>query len=347
MATKTLTQAAIVGVFTERSDAQRAVSALRQAGFGENEIGMVTQNRDGTATTRVDGDDNNAAEGAAIGAATGLGVGALWALGIAAGMLPAIGPAIAGGIFASILTSAAGGAAVGGLVGALVGLGIPEDEAEFYESEVKAGRTIVSVKTDNRRPEAIEILQRHGASMRGTGTDGKGPHFATQNRFASSESTATSRTDRHLKDTDACDVPATAAATRGRDASIQLKKEEVHPRKESREAGEVRVRKDVVTEHKTFDVPVTKEEVVVERHPVSRKAASGESVSPNEEIRIPLREEEVRIEKDTVVNEEVSIGKRAVTDTRHVAADAKREELRVEQKGRVVVKDAKAKNPRS
>jgi uncharacterized protein (TIGR02271 family) len=212
---------------------------------------------------------------------------------------------------------------------------------------VKAGRTIVSVKTDHRRPEAIDILQRHGASMRGTGTDGKGPHFATQNRFDSSESTATARTDRHLKDTDACDVPAAAAATRGRDASIQLKKEEVHPRKESREAGEVRVRKDVVTEHKTFDVPVTKEEVVVERRQVARKAGSGESVSANEEIRIPLREEEVRIEKDTVVNEEVSIGKRAVTDTRHVAADAKREELHVEQKGRAVVKDAKARNPRS
>jgi uncharacterized protein (TIGR02271 family) len=226
-------------------------------------------------------------------------------------------------------------------------LGIPEDEAEFYESEVKAGRTIVTVKTDSRRAEAVDLLQKHGASLRSAGADAKRPHFAAQNRFAASESTATDRMDPHLKDTDACELPAAAAATRGRDASIELKKEEVHPRKEIREAGEVRVRKDVVTEHKTFDVPVTKEEVVVERRQVSRKAGSGESVSPNEEIRIPLREEEVRIEKDTVVNEEVSIGKRAVTDTRHVAADAKREELHVEQKGRAVVKDSKAKNPRS
>jgi uncharacterized protein (TIGR02271 family) len=346
MATKTATQAAIVGIFAERSDAQRAVSALRQAGFGENEIGMVTQNRDGAVTTRADGDDNNAAEGAAIGAATGVGVGALWALGIAAGMLPAIGPAIAGGLFASILTSAAGAAAVGGLVGALVGLGIPEDEAEFYESEVKAGRTIVTVKTDRNRAAAIDILQQHGASLRGVGADSKGPHFAAQSRVASSES-ASARMDPHLKDTDACEVSSAEGAYRNRDTSkIMLKKEEVHPRKETHEAGEVRVRKDVVTEHKTFDVPVTKEEVVVERRQVSRKAGSGESVAPNEEIRIPLREEEVRIEKDTVVNEEVSIGKRAVTDTRHVAADAKREELHVEQKGRAVVKDTKAKNPR-
>ena len=116
MATKTLTEPAIVGVFAQRSDAQRAISALRQAGFGENEIGMVTQNKEGTKVTTHDGDDNNAAEGAAVGAATGIGVGALWALGIAAGVLPAIGPAIAGGLFASILTSAVGGAAVGGLI---------------------------------------------------------------------------------------------------------------------------------------------------------------------------------------------------------------------------------------
>jgi uncharacterized protein (TIGR02271 family) len=113
------------------------------------------------------------------------------------------------------------------------------------------------------------------------------------------------------------------------------------------EAGEVRLRKDVVTEHKTFDVPVTKEEVVIERHPVARKAGTGQTVSSQGEIRVPLREEQVRIEKDTVVNEEVSIGKRAVTETRHVAADAKREELHVEQKGKAVVKDAQqAKNPR-
>jgi uncharacterized protein (TIGR02271 family) len=185
--------------------------------------------------------------------------------------------------------------------------------------------------------------------MRGARTDGTGPHFTAQNRFASSESAAYGQTDRHLKDTDACEMPSTAAAARNRDAStVQLKKEEVHPRKESHEAGEVRVRKDVVTEHKTFDVPVTKEEVVIERRPVSRKAGSGDLVSAQEEVRIPLREEEVRVEKDTVVKEEVSIGKRPVTETKHVAADAKREELHVERQGKAVVKESqKTKNPRA
>ena len=190
MATKTSTTPAIVGVFSDRSKAQKAVSELRSAGFSETEIGLVTQNTDGDNGVMHDGDGNNAAEGAAVGAAAGIGVGALWALGIAAGVLPAIGPAIAGGIFASILASAASGAAVGGIVGALVGLGIPEEEAKFYESEVKAGRTIVTVTTDNRMAEVVDILERNGGTFRKPIDAGKGVHSQSTNRFASSSTSA-------------------------------------------------------------------------------------------------------------------------------------------------------------
>ena len=74
-----------------------------------------------------------------------------------------IGPVIAGGTLAVILANAAGGAAIAGLVGALVGLGIPKDEAEHYESELKAGRTIVTVKDlSGRYGEAFAILQQYG-----------------------------------------------------------------------------------------------------------------------------------------------------------------------------------------
>jgi uncharacterized protein (TIGR02271 family) len=317
------------------------VSQLRAAGFGENEIGLVTQNASGDGTVHHDGDGNNAAEGAAVGAATGMGVGALWALGIAAGVLPAIGPAIAGGIFASILASAAGGAAVGGLVGALVGLGIPEEEAEHYESEVKAGRTLVTVATTSRQVEATDILTRNGGSVRGAGASTSNtPHFQGKNRFASSDTKAFGHTG-SLKDTDACNVP-TARQADG--STIELKSEEVHARKSNDQVGEVRVHKDVVTEHKTIDVPVTREEIVVERRPASGKTASTTSVAPGQEIRIPVKEEKVHVEKDTVVNEEVSIGKRRVTNTERVGTDVKHEELRVEEQGHVSVKDSR--NPK-
>jgi hypothetical protein len=96
-----------------------------------------------------------------VGAAAGAGIGALWALGISAGFLPFIGPVISGGLLAAVLASAAGGAATAGLVGALVGLGIPEEDANFYESELKAGRTIVTVRAPDHSAEIHDIIHRN------------------------------------------------------------------------------------------------------------------------------------------------------------------------------------------
>ena len=88
--------------------------------------------------------------------------GALWGLGIVAGVLPAVGPAIAGGTLAAILTSAAAGAAAAGLAGTLIGLGIPKHEAEYYESEVEAGRIVVTVRTGGRYAEVLAVMRRFG-----------------------------------------------------------------------------------------------------------------------------------------------------------------------------------------
>ena len=160
--------ATVVGVFQDRSAAQQAVEELRRAGFREDQIGVVA--RDGTPTADVPPAEGGSKweEGAATGVAAGAGIGALWALGIAAGVLPAIGPIIAGGLLASVLASAAGGAAVAGVVGALVGLGIPEEEARYYESEFHSGRTIVTVRADDRYDEAVAILRAHGAYGKGS-----------------------------------------------------------------------------------------------------------------------------------------------------------------------------------
>jgi hypothetical protein len=153
---------AVVGVFADRAQAQRAITELRRAGFREDQLGVVVRGADmEPAADAATG--SKVAEGSAIGAATGAGVGALWALGIAAGVLPAVGPVIAGGILMSILASAGGGAVVGTVVGALVGLGVPEDEAAYYQSEFQAGRTLVTVRVDGRYAKAWDILRSCGA----------------------------------------------------------------------------------------------------------------------------------------------------------------------------------------
>lgn len=155
-----------VGAFESQRDAQAAVRELRDAGFTEEQIGVVAHNSetdeaDYAGRAAPSSGDSKAAEGAVAGAATGAGVGALWALGIAAGLLPAIGPIVAGGILGSILLSAAGGAAVAGIAGALIGLGLPEKEAKYYENEFRDGRTIVTVRADHRYDEAVAILQQN------------------------------------------------------------------------------------------------------------------------------------------------------------------------------------------
>jgi uncharacterized protein (TIGR02271 family) len=326
MATQTLTSTTVVGVFQHRHDAQACVNELKRSGFRDDQIGIISRDR---GTEGGDG-DTKAGEGAAIGAATGAGVGALWAVGIAAGILPAIGPAIAGGIFASILASAAGAAAVGGIVGALVGLGIPEEEAEFYESEVKAGRTIVTVTAGDRANVAREIIRRHNGFDRNQSQSGTVP----TNRFTTPPKMPESKT---LREADACAVAPQGDGQR----SVQLKQEELHARKESEMAGEVRVRKDVVTEHKTMDVPVTREEVVIERRPVAGGKVTSAELHPGEEVRIPVKEERVQLDKTARVTEQVNIGKRKVQSTERVEGDVRHEEIRVEKEGRPRVQEKK------
>ncbi len=154
----------VVSAFHSHTSASSALRALRDAGFGEQQIGVASteQGRTGTTEVRTEGDDTYGAEGAATGVAAGAGLGALWGLGILAGVMPVIGPAIAGGTLAVILSSAAAGAAAAGLAGALVGMGISKEEAEFYESEMQAGRTIITVDAGTRIEEARAILRDHG-----------------------------------------------------------------------------------------------------------------------------------------------------------------------------------------
>jgi hypothetical protein len=160
-------QTTTVGVFQTREAAERAVADLRAAGFRDDQIGLVAKDPGGK-TVRTDGSgETNAGEGAAIGAAAGAAGGALVGAGIMAGVIPVIGPVLALGTLGTILVNAAGGAALAGIAGALVGWGIPEEDAKYYEGEVKAGRYLVTVETGGRG-EAAGVITRHGGYNRAT-----------------------------------------------------------------------------------------------------------------------------------------------------------------------------------
>jgi uncharacterized protein (TIGR02271 family) len=122
--------------------------------------------------------------------------------------------------------------------------------------------------------------------------------------------------------------------TEGEGERMQLREEELRARKEPVEAGEVGVRKEVVEEQRTMEVPVSREEVTVERRPVERQPADA-PIGEGEKMRVPVREEQVSVEKRPVVTEEVEVGKRQVQDTKEVGGTVRREEAEVEREGDV------------
>ena len=114
---------------------------------------------------------------------------------------------------------------------------------------------------------------------------------------------------------------------------IELREEELRAEKQRVQGGEVRLRKEVVEEKKTIEVPVTHEEVVIEKHSVQGRRPADGQIGDDDEIRIPLMEEKVRVEKTPVVREEVNLKKRQVQDTERVSDTVKREEAWVDSTG--------------
>jgi uncharacterized protein (TIGR02271 family) len=112
------------------------------------------------------------------------------------------------------------------------------------------------------------------------------------------------------------------------DSRVPLIEERVNVSKRE-SAEEATVTKEPVTQTKTVEVPVTHEEVTIEkRPPKDRKYTSITSESPVEsktEIKIPLKREEVEVTKQPYVKEEVVVKKKPVTETRQVNEEVRSE----------------------
>lgn len=326
----------VVGVFSDHQQAQQAVNELRRLGFGEDQIGVAHRDSGTDVATRTDevGDETYASEGTAAGLATGAGVGALWGLGIIAGVLPAIGPAIAGGTLAAILSSAAAGAAAAGLGGALIGLGLSKEEADYYNTEFEAGRTVVTVSAPGREQEAEAVLRQFGSydiSHKDDVTSTAAPMVTSRESMTGTRESMSSAAR-----CDTSDMSGKARASTDENR-ITAFEEQLNVEKRPVSAGSVNIRKEVHTEHKTIEVPVQREEVVIERRPASGEA--GGTIGAHQEIHIPLREEQVHVEKETVAKEDVVVGKRTVHDTQRVDETLRKEEIKVDSDTNARVRD--------
>jgi uncharacterized protein (TIGR02271 family) len=119
----------------------------------------------------------------------------------------------------------------------------------------------------------------------------------------------------------------------GTDDAMTRSEEELTVGKTQREAGRARLRKYVVTEQVQQTVPVQREEVRVEREPITDDnagdAMDGPAIS-DEEHEIVLHEEEVVTEKRVVPKERVRLDKDVVTDEQTVSEEVRKERIDVD-----------------
>lgn len=204
---------------------------------------------------------------------------------------------------------------------------VKQPESKLFDAllpeEERDRKTTVTVVARDRRLEASDILGRSGAHEIDAGEEPSGEQAGEQ--------------------------------TTG-EQRVPLYEEELVPRTVAVQTGELRIRKRIVTENRMIEVPIRREEVIVERVTVphaqsiiTEEDATREDsrLEPDENVtelgadqditRIPLREEQVVLQKRVVVREYVTVSKRIVEQTRQVSGVIRREEPRVETQGKAPV----------
>jgi uncharacterized protein (TIGR02271 family) len=143
----------------------------------------------------------------------------------------------------------------------------------------------------------------------------------------------TDREDRFSRDADARDTVGHDTSGPTTDDAMTRSEEELDVGTTSRERGRARLRKYVVTEQVEKTVPVQREEVRVEREPITDAnlddALDGPAIS-EEEHEVVLHEEQPVVEKRAVPKERVRMEKDTVTDERTVSGELRKERIEAE-----------------
>lgn len=207
------------------------------------------------------------------------------------------------------------------LNGSFTAMNIPPERARYFAHRFGRGTNsaVVTVQAENRVAEAEAILRRYNGDL---GENASSYDYSSSEGaydYASNETAGTRRSENPR--------------------NFQLLGEVLRVHKDRVNRGEARIRKEVVTENQSVQVPVRREELVVERRPIDGdRPASGTPRS--EEIRVPLSEERASLGKSTVVREEVSVGKKPVEQVRDLNSEVRHEELVVEDESKKREKSA-------
>lgn len=284
----------VVAYFTSETKAEEAVSALKAAGFSSNQIGVALSSQ----TAAGDGTASSTAahlSGDTMGAKAGSAWDRFKAFFDGSDVEPYADEKTTDTRSHEITAGSAYDDE--DFSHSLSGLDVAEDRSRYFGHRIGSRQgAVVTVSAQGRESEAEDILAEHGGDL----------------------------------GSDAANYDYSAPTTVGQQ-KLQLLGEVLRVQKDRISRGEVRIRKEVVTEHQTVQVPVTREELVIERVPVSGTAVVAGEIGADSEIRIPLSEEVASLDKHTVVREEIAIGKRHIEDVQEVAGSVRHEELNVDE----------------
>jgi uncharacterized protein (TIGR02271 family) len=125
-------------------------------------------------------------------------------------------------------------------------------------------------------------------------------------------------------------APASVSTGKKEEMRMPLMEEEVGIEKVSRETGHVRIHKTVKTEEKHFTVPVTREDVVIERVSASGDEEASELAFQEQTLDLPLHEEDVRVTKRSHVREEIVVHPVLQAVEKEASASLRHEEAEIE-----------------
>src|SRR5918999_4144762 len=210
-----------------------------------------------------------------------------------------------------------------GLFGSKVSF-VPIAEASEAGGEVRVPYDKAQVKDAPNAEADGELSQREEAALyRHYGLD----YSEYRSDSGLPEGQEDARFGRRRSDRDAVGRDTSGPTT---DDAMTRSEEELRVGKASRERGRARLRKYVVTEQVQQTVPVQREEVRVEREPITDanvdRALDGPEIS-EEEHEVVLHEEEPVVEKRVVPKERVRMGKETQTDDAQVSEEVRKEQI--------------------
>jgi hypothetical protein len=163
----------VVGIFTSRAEAERAIDGLQKIGIARENVSFIApgaseKELEAIPTTDAEQPGAGKAFGGLVGGALGAAGGMHLGTAVASLVIPGVGPIVAMGAAAAALLGvggAIGGAAAGGALENVTSEGLPKDELFIYEDALKKGRTIVIAlaEDEGQAGAARETLIQAGA----------------------------------------------------------------------------------------------------------------------------------------------------------------------------------------